>query len=879
MTTPLSPNPATGRIVIDYTSRDYKAIRSRLVGLAKGIMPDWQTVGETGDFGTLLLELYAYAGDVMNYYIDRVGSEAFLGTAVRRQSVMYIADMFGYRPRGQRAATTALTFTWSTDTELQEDVNKITSAKVLNGVVTIELETSATTINIVPGQTITVSGLVQDGVETSTANSVFEGRYIVKTTTPATTTTPFKLTYSVSNTALDTSAVMTGLTLPKVSSGKVILIPAKTLVSTQPDVNGVSIPFELNFDVVLDSSAAVPDPNNPGSTKRYITVKTSASEGRTVAPVLIGTSKGIPNAEFVITDPGVIDRTVTVFTREGGQVVPWSRVDKMANGTPTQSVYTTYVDDQNYTHVLFGDNSSGRIPPANVQIYVGYRYGYGALANSLGVDTINVLSNDFANTQAVVVSNPSSPVGGADVESVDSMRYSIPRSAALKQRAVTLEDYTNLALQVPGITKAVAYGSNYSTVYVRIASSSQSVGYIDTDVAGYLVKDGIITLAIADNLMISSDQLVYINDVDTAINGTNSAYQDPNKNPAYRYSTTPIGVSKAALNGTSDTATLTTDVSHGYSQGDVIYVAGVDSEMATSGVFDGLHVVTSITDTTISYTKVHAGVSEATIDPDIAKVNRNASLLLSTDAADDPGSGEMQTIYSSKSVTNKELTSNVAKLTSASHGFSAGSSVHVSGIGSPFDGVFTILDTDTNWFTYSVEYSNIPSTNITSSPGTATVYTGKAVTVDLEMQLLINSLESYLSDKKLIGSVVYGEPVDWHDTDIRIDVNVLPLYNRESVRAAVQKSIEKLFSYDKVGFGKRISIGDVYRSALSVDGVDYIKLLGLYESSGSISTDIYDINDVDDDPNNMYRIPRINPEILAVYPNGWVTATGGLVNT
>jgi len=76
------------RIVLDYTSRDYKAIRSMLVGLAKGLLPDWQTVGDTGDFGTLLLELYAYSNDVTNYYIDRMASEAFLGTAVRRQSVM-----------------------------------------------------------------------------------------------------------------------------------------------------------------------------------------------------------------------------------------------------------------------------------------------------------------------------------------------------------------------------------------------------------------------------------------------------------------------------------------------------------------------------------------------------------------------------------------------------------------------------------------------------------------------------------------------------------------------------------------------------------------------------------------------------------------------
>ena len=106
-----------GRVVLDYTSRDFAAIRAQLVGLAKGFMPEWETVGEAPDFGTLLLELFAYMGDVMHFYIDRTASEAFLGTAIRRQSVLYIADMFGYKPIGQQSATVKLEFSYSADAE------------------------------------------------------------------------------------------------------------------------------------------------------------------------------------------------------------------------------------------------------------------------------------------------------------------------------------------------------------------------------------------------------------------------------------------------------------------------------------------------------------------------------------------------------------------------------------------------------------------------------------------------------------------------------------------------------------------------------------------------------------------------------------------
>ena len=63
-------------VVLDYTNRDYAAIRSQMIGLARGLMPEWETVGEESDFGTLLVELFAYMGDVMHFYIDRAAGES-----------------------------------------------------------------------------------------------------------------------------------------------------------------------------------------------------------------------------------------------------------------------------------------------------------------------------------------------------------------------------------------------------------------------------------------------------------------------------------------------------------------------------------------------------------------------------------------------------------------------------------------------------------------------------------------------------------------------------------------------------------------------------------------------------------------------------------
>lgn len=345
------------RLVLDYTARDFDSIRAMLVGIGQGKFPEWITLGEAGDFGTLLLELFAYMGDVQHFYVDRVGSEAFLGTAQLRRSVLYIADQFGYTPIGQQAATAIL--------------------KVSLG-----------------------------PVEES----------------------PFT-------------------------------IPAGTQITTSGTIQAT---FETDTDLMI----------LPGDTDLPL----SATEGLTVSDYSLGFSKGIPNSEFILPDKGVIYRTAAVRTLESGQYVEWTYLDNVVLARPTQSAFSTYVDDEGFTHVAFGDNAAGRIPPLNVEVLCSYRWGIGALANSIGPGEINGLQPNAEMGPAVpgtlLLANYDNPLGGADPESIETMRRSIPRAGQVQHRAVTLGDYISLTMQVPGVGKAVAYGQVYSNVTVRIANNS-----------------------------------------------------------------------------------------------------------------------------------------------------------------------------------------------------------------------------------------------------------------------------------------------------------------------------------------------------------------------------------------------------------------------
>src|SRR4029079_2753395 len=112
--------------------------------------------------------------------------------------------------------------------------------------------------------------------------------------------------------------------------------------------------------------------------------------------------------------------------------------------------------------------------PVNAEMFVTYRCGVGAEANLLGPGAINTVINASGDDWwGVTVTNTKNPVGGTDPESIDAMRQSIPRAAArIKNRAITLHDYADMALQVPGVAKSVAHGTVYTAVRVKIAPTA-----------------------------------------------------------------------------------------------------------------------------------------------------------------------------------------------------------------------------------------------------------------------------------------------------------------------------------------------------------------------------------------------------------------------
>ncbi|MFL4491759.1 baseplate J/gp47 family protein [Streptomyces sp. VTCC 41912] len=149
---------------IDYTSRDFDGFRQAMLDHAARVYPEWSG-RNTADFGVLLVNLFAYMGDILSYYGDAAARESFLETATQRSSVLAHAALLGYRPAAAAPAVGTVTFV--TDTTQTTDVIIPTGTQVttefiesLDAPLTFETDQAVT----VPARGGTASVSVTEGV-------------------------------------------------------------------------------------------------------------------------------------------------------------------------------------------------------------------------------------------------------------------------------------------------------------------------------------------------------------------------------------------------------------------------------------------------------------------------------------------------------------------------------------------------------------------------------------------------------------------------------------------------------------------------------------------------------------------------------------------
>ena len=84
---------------IKYLSKDFTEFRKNLVNFAKTYFKDTVTDFNESDPATMFIEIAAYVGDVLSFYVDKQLKESLLLHAEEKKNVVRLAQALGYKPK------------------------------------------------------------------------------------------------------------------------------------------------------------------------------------------------------------------------------------------------------------------------------------------------------------------------------------------------------------------------------------------------------------------------------------------------------------------------------------------------------------------------------------------------------------------------------------------------------------------------------------------------------------------------------------------------------------------------------------------------------------------------------------------------------------
>ncbi|MEL7211170.1 MAG: putative baseplate assembly protein [Pseudomonadota bacterium] len=155
------------------------------------------------------------------------------------------------------------------------------------------------------------------------------------------------------------------------------------------------------------------------------------------APVLIEPQTGLPALEL------------TVGETSG---TPWQRVEDFYKSGPADP---HYILDPAKGTVTFGDGRRGQIPVAGQAITATrYRTGGGSIGN-VRAGVISKIKGKIRLVKSAV--NKGDAHGGSDGDDLESVKLRAPHDLRHRDRAVSAQDFADLALETPGVNLHKAY--------------------------------------------------------------------------------------------------------------------------------------------------------------------------------------------------------------------------------------------------------------------------------------------------------------------------------------------------------------------------------------------------------------------------------------
>ena len=423
---------------VSYLGRDFSSVRENLIEFAKTYFPTQYNDFNESSPGMMFVEMAAYVGDVLNYYVDNQYRETLLGFAEEKKNVYNIAQSYGYKPKTACPSTVELTV--SQTVPVKSDgaggvVPDLDYAGVIsaNGIVSSDTGVDFTLLDQVdfrvssaldPRQT----EIVQPSSGTSATQFLLKKKVLAKSGTTTSQDFRFNSAKKFDKVVLSNAGV--------------------TEIVSCVDSNGntwYEVPF-LAQDTVFDSVENT-SLNEP-----------SLSQYQNDTPYML---KLIKTSKRFITRITADDRTEIRFGA-GISDNPDEEIVPNPDNVGSALGFGVSKLDESFDPSNFMKTKTYGLAPANTTLTITYRYG-GAVEHNVRSNSITLAKNitfsiDSGNLDTTKVqetedslsfTNVSPARGGASTETLTEIKQNALALLNSQNRAVTRQDYITRVYSLP----------------------------------------------------------------------------------------------------------------------------------------------------------------------------------------------------------------------------------------------------------------------------------------------------------------------------------------------------------------------------------------------------------------------------------------------
>lgn len=489
---------------IRYLNRDFSELKTALVEFAKTYYPNTYTDFSPTSPGMMFMEMSAYVGDVLSFYLDNQFQENFLQYARQLNNVYSLAYLLGYKPKATSVAIV--------NVDVYQQLPAILSGTTYIPDFTYSVKVPSN-LSVGSNNVASVDFLIQDAIDFSFSSSYDPTEISVYQTTGITPTfflakkTRRAISATIKSTTFSFGAPQQFPTVD-ISDTNIIGI----LDITDSDGNKwYEVPYlaqEMVYNTVKNTNVNDPNFTDDSGDVPYL-LRLRKIQRRFVTRFTSPTNLQLQFGSG--TSPYNNDEEIVPNPDNVGLGLPYKRSLLQTAFAPANFLYTD----------TYG------IAPYNTTLTVRYLTG-GGLQSNINANTLNQINNKssivFNNSNldpvlsqyvfnSVIATNPEAASGGQNGDTIEEIRLNALATFPTQLRSITADDYLIRALSLPPeygtISKAYIEPEKLSNVL-----PGESLAVLDLYVLTYDINNKLTNAssALKQNLKTYLSQYRTIND-------------------------------------------------------------------------------------------------------------------------------------------------------------------------------------------------------------------------------------------------------------------------------------------------------------------------------------------------------------------------------